>query len=136
MNIIDLAKKLNELDLQYPTRLPAELVKEAKEAGLVIVYGASDDLMEFEGGVYDELGVYDGGTAYLNELGLITNDCEEEDCPYFKQLMKLAKTIKACWCEEDDISWTYKTEIPHELFEVKEDDGIYCHGLVFKLSDV
>lgn len=136
MNMIDLAKKLNELDLQYPARIPADLAEEAKQAGLVIVYGASDDLMGLDGLICDELGVYGGGTAHLNDLGLINNECEDSDCPYFQQLLKLAKSIEACWCAEEDVSWSYKTEIPHEEFIISEDGGTYCRGIVFKLSDV
>lgn len=37
----------------------------AKEAGLVIVSGASDDLMEFDGGIYDEGGCFDGGKVFF-----------------------------------------------------------------------
>ena len=32
-----------------------DVKQEAKESGLVIVYGASDDLMEFDGAIYDEV---------------------------------------------------------------------------------
>jgi hypothetical protein len=40
------------------------------------------------------------------------------------------------WAEEGDYSWTYATEIPHATFEVIEDDGPYCRGIVFALADV
>ena len=41
-----LAEMLN--GMEYPMTVPTELENEAKREGLVIVYGASDDLMEFE----------------------------------------------------------------------------------------
>ena len=39
----------------------------AKDSGLVIVYGASDDLMEFEGAIEDEIGCYDGDTIHITK---------------------------------------------------------------------
>ena len=43
-----------------------DVKQEAKESGLVIVYGASDDLMEFDGEIYDEGGCFDGGRVYFD----------------------------------------------------------------------
>jgi len=107
----------------------------AKESGLVAVFGASDDLMEFRGAIHDEIDCYDGGTAYLTSSGLLTNECEDENCPHFARMKKSAATIEAVW-GEGGYSWTYKTEIPHETFEVVEDSDKYCRGIVFALSDV
>jgi hypothetical protein len=129
----ELAEKLT--GIEYPCKIDKALVESAKQHGLVIVYGASDDLMEFEGAIYDEL-ARGGTTAHLDASGLIQNECEEEDCPYFARLLKNAVTIKALWAEEGDYSWTFKTQIPHATFEVVEDGAPYCRGLVFKLADV
>lgn len=109
---------------------------QAKAAGLVVVYGASDDLMEFAGAIDDELGAYDGTTAYLTSAGLLTSDCSDAACPYFAKLKESAATIEALWCAEDGYSWTYKTEIPHATFEIIEDGEPYCRGIVFSLADV
>ena len=39
---------------------------QAKAAGLVVVFGASDDLMEFRGAIYDEIGCYtDDGVVVM-----------------------------------------------------------------------
>lgn len=46
-----------------------EEIQLAKDNGIVIVYGASDDLMEFEGAIYDEGGCFDGGTVYFDCTG-------------------------------------------------------------------
>lgn len=67
MNAKELAAALN--NSVYPFRIHKDFIDAAKEAGLVIVYGASDDLMEFEGAIRDELGAYEGATAYLTPLG-------------------------------------------------------------------
>ena len=112
-----------------------ELWKDMADAGLVAVFGASDDLMEFRGAIRDEVGAYDGGTAYLTCAGLIVNDCDDDKCPHFARAKLNAATISAIW-DRDGISWQYETEIPHSTFKIKEDKEIYCEGIVFALADV
>jgi hypothetical protein len=112
------------------------LVNTAKENNLVIVYGASDDLMEFKGTINEELGACDGTKVKLNANGLLLNECDSDSCPYFAQLMvESTLFIEALWCN-DDIDWTYKTNIPHETFNIMEDGEIYCTGIVFSLKDL
>lgn len=135
MNAKELAAKLD--GMQYPLRIPRELAKAAKEHGLVIVYGASDDLMEFAGAIDEEIGANDGTTAYITPAGLLQNDCGNSDCPHFEKLQEAAATIEALWCKEGEYSFTYRTGIPHETFEVLEDgEPPYCRGIVFALADV
>jgi len=138
MNAKELAAKLD--GIQYPVRISKELAAEAKSAGLVIVYGASDDLMEFEGAIYDEVGCYDGGIAFVDAKGLLPDrDSIEEDDElkdYFAR-QPLAKPIEAVWDDGTGYSWTYKTDIPHETFEVLEDGyPPYCRGIVFALAEI
>lgn len=121
---------------EYPLRIDKDLAAELKAAGLVVVFGASDDLMEFRGAIIDEVGCYNGGTAYLTEDGLLTNDCSNDGCPYFAKLKKLAPRIEALWCQEGMYSWTYRTKIPHVTFEMLEGGKPYCRGIVFALADV
>jgi hypothetical protein len=123
---------------EYPLRISKETASAANVSGLVIVYGASDDLMEFEGAIYDELGAWNGTTALLDAEGLLPEresiDNDEELERYF-QRKKTAKTIEALWCQEGAYSWTYKTDIPHASFEVVEDGEPYCRGIVLELKD-
>lgn len=112
-----------------------QLFRAMKDARLVAVFGASDDLMEFRGAIDDEIGAYNGTTAYLTSNGLLENDCENDDCPHFKKLKKTAATIKAIW-DRGGVSWQYETEIPHAKFIVNEDGEAYCSGIVFALADV
>jgi hypothetical protein len=124
---------------EYPAYIPKEIAQAAKANGLVIVYGQSDDLMEFEGAISDELGANDGTTAYVDAKGLlrdrdsIDNDDDLKD--HFAREPH-AKPIEALWCKEGDYSWTFKTAIPHETFEIVEDGGPYCRGIVFALADL
>jgi hypothetical protein len=137
MNAKDLAAQLN--GIQYPVRIPKTLTDAAKAAGLVIVYGASDDLMEFEGAIYDEVGACNGTEVCIDARGLLPNRDSIEDDDELKDYFARepgAKPIEAIWCKEDDYSWTYKTSIPHETFVVLEDGcPPYCRGIVFALSE-
>lgn len=98
---------------QQPTRNICQL---AKENNLLIVYGASDDLCEFAGAINNEFDCFDGG------------EIESEDLP---------AVIEAVWSEEEnEPSWSYKTELPHAEFKIYDDDTLYCIGIVIDLNEV
>lgn len=110
--------------------------------GLVVVYGASDDLMEFRGVINDEIGCYEGTTVFLNSDGII-GDCDNDDtcdykqyCTFFKTAIKSAKSIKAIWNNKENPSWEYETDIPHETFDILEDGEVYCKGIVFSMDSL
>jgi hypothetical protein len=130
MNITELAKLLN--GRQYREEITDEEAIQAKQSGLVVVYGASDDLMYFAGVIAEELGAYEGKTVYLNENGLLVNDCVD-DCPHFEKLKQSARTIKVCWGKYG-FDWVYETTIPHATFDIFEDNELYCRGIVFELA--
>lgn len=130
----ELASMLN--GRQYRDEITPDIQHALQESDLVVVYGASDDLMEFRGAIDEELGAWDGGLAYLNKDGILLNECEDDDCPHFKKLMANGIKVEQLWCEEPKISWTYKTDIPHSTFEILEDGETYCRGIVFNLSDI
>lgn len=104
-----------------------EEAKTAEENGFVIVCGASDDLMEFEGAIHDEGSCFDGGKVYFNKSEVCQDSEKEKDYPNW---------INAVWARDKDengrlIDWTYETEIPHETFMIYEDGEPYCRGIVF-----
>ena len=111
----------------------------AKENRIVIVFGGSDDLMEFAGAIYDEVDCFSGGIAYVTADGqLLENKCSEEDCPYFEKEKRMSTEIKAIW-DHDGYSWVYETQIPHEtfnIFEDVEDADTYCRGIVFSQDNL
>jgi hypothetical protein len=138
MNATKLAGILD--GMEYPLNLSRDLLDQAKAAGLVIVYGASDDLMELEGAIRDEFGCYEGGVALVDAQGLLPNwenvrEDDESEIEAYILRKKSSRTIEAIWGEEG-FSWTYKTDIPHVTFEVMEDDETYCRGIIFSLSDL
>lgn len=130
MNIKEYAKILNGREYDYP-QFTEEEIQIAKDNGFVIVYGASDDLMEFDGAICSEAGCFDGGKVYFDKTGATDEEFENGKC------------IEALWCDDDIrdeygalITWTYKTDIPHETFMIYEDGSSYCRGIVFSIDDI
>lgn len=125
----DLAQLINGREYGYG--IFRDVRRAAIDAGLVIVTGASDDLMEFEGAIYDEGGCFDGGKVFFDRNGISEDGSERANC------------IKALWCDNtaldengNVITWTYKTDIPHETFMIYEKGQPYCRGIVFGLADL
>lgn len=144
MTAKELAEKLD--GREYRHEITREEKQQAKDNGLVVVYGYSDDNVEFDGAISDEVGCYEGATVYVTAEGVVkldNPDCEEyaESCAaykYYKQhVLEHAKAIKAVWCPPDtDFSWVYETDIPHETFRILEDGEHYCLGIVFSVEDL
>lgn len=121
---------------EYPFDLSAAEESDAKAAGLVVLFGASDDLAEFRGAINDEAGCYDGGELLI--LGdKLYQDEEECDCSHAMAARRIAMEsslhIEAVWCGPSGYDWAYETEIPHATFDVLEDGRKYCRGIVFEV---
>jgi len=137
MNIEEIADQLNGSEYLFETT--EEIQQNAKDAGIVIVFGASDDMMEFRGAIDDEVGCYDGDYVLIDTEGLLPNRENIDNYEELEQFFirkKEAIELHAVWCDTDEYSWTYKTNIPHVTFDIMEDSDKYCYGIVFKLADV
>jgi hypothetical protein len=139
MTAKELAQQLN--GLPYPFRAPADLVAKAKAEGLVILYGASDDLMKLVGAFNDEVDCYNGGTGEVDAKGVLPSfeDLEGEDKATFRKYFQRearASSIRALWSAEPGYLWTYLTDIPYEPFELLADGRPLCRGIVFAVSDL
>lgn len=128
---------------EYGNETTTTLETLAKEAGLAIVFGYSDDNCEFRGAINEEIPCYDGEDIYFNKTGTnFTNNFGEAFLTYHEDKSKPHKNhIRAVWCPKDEAgkvyaSWIYETKIPHVTFDVLEDDNLYCRGIVFSLSDL
>lgn len=128
----ELAKKLD--GFEYGDDFNEEYINFAKENGLVIVTGYSDDGCVFSGAIDDEIGCFDGGEAYFDGTKLITDidDFSQKELDSFV-------CLNIYWCEVGQpFSWSYKfnRNIPVEKFYVFDGGEDYCEGIVFKLSDL
>ncbi len=133
------AKKLASLltGRKYDAEITGVEAHNAAIAGLVVVYGYSDDNVEFNGAIAEEVGCYEGGTILLTKSGvLLTPDCGQDDCPYFGIAKRNAKTIIAKWHDEGSPCWSFETDIPHETFDIYDGDELFCVGIVFSVEDL
>ncbi len=136
MTAKELAARLN--GREYRSEMTLEEISIAKESGLVVVFGASDDLMEFRGAIDDEVGCYEGGKAYASANGLWQDDygCGgDQQCEFIERAKEAFIPIYALWGVEG-YSWIFDTKIPHEKFVIFEDGGKYCRGIVFSMDDL
>lgn len=139
MNAAKLAAQLT--GREYGREINREEEAQAKSAGLVAAFGASDDLLEFRGAIHDEVGCYGGGTATVDRKGVlphfedIDRDDKDEMRDFFKREGEGVK-VDACWEGEPGYSWIIRTSIPHQTFEIVEDGEPYCRGVVFAVADL
>lgn len=75
-----------------------------------MVFGCSDDNIEFRGAVDEEIGLYESG-----EIGN-----ELLPAPIFADLFP----------EDIGCTWAFGTSLPHEEFHVFEGEYLYCVGIV------
>ena len=134
MNRDEWAAKIN--GREYREELSAPEERQAKADGMLIVFGASDDLIEFRGVIYDEANLYDGGVVLLNSKQIYNHE-HECDCPHcgFKEIEKTLAKINCKW-DEGGYSWLLETDLPHATFEIVEDGEKYCRGLVIDAKDL
>ncbi len=109
----------------------------ARKAGLLVVFGASDDLVEFRGAFRDETGAWEGRDVLITRKGILESH-EECDCKWcgYKALAKTASKIKAEWCPNDTHSWVMSTKLPHSTFEILDEGEAYCQGLILNVRDI
>lgn len=121
---------------EYGEEGSRELWARMKAAGLVAVFGYSDDGIEFRGAVYEESGA---GTVLFDSKGALPDrdsiDSDDKLEAFFSRRKK-ARPIKSLF-SNGGYTFRYDTDIPHATFIVKEDGSPdYCEGIVFALADV
>ena len=132
--IQEFASKLN--GREYRSEITYLEEQEARELGYVVVYGYSDDCVEFAGAIHDEIDCYGGKEILIDENGILSTDCGDcSDCKLFLKHKILCKSIQVVW-GEGEYCWTYKTDIPHVTFDIYEDGDKYCKGIVFDMKDI
>lgn len=129
ISIKDFAKLIDGRQYDYNMYTPEE-IQLAKDNGIVIVYGMSDDLVEMEGAICDEGDCWQGGLIHVKAIagGGIVHNCERSNVFSF-----LAKRCKDKDENGNIIPWTYDVPIEHETFMVYDEGRPYCRGFVFSV---
>lgn len=115
----------------------------AKQEGLLVIFGASDDLCELRGAIYHEIGA--PGDILIQD-GVLLPEIEDDEAKVLsrhslleemKKRRERALRVTACWCAvRGGPAWTYKTTAPHATFEVIEDGEVWCRGVVIDLKEL
>lgn len=131
---------------EYREELTREDKKAANESGLLVFYGASDDLLEIEGAICDEFEAWNGTTIHLvphrveKFVCMSSSQFKEVESTFEEHCAELKSVpIQAIWTPIDlDASWQFITgvDIPHATFDIMEDGDLYCRGLVIDIDDV
>jgi len=120
----------------------------AKKRGFVVVYGDSDDRVEFEGAIRAEghtnplLRNRPAGVLALSENGELLDDESELYTEYVRNNCNI---ITVFYCGKDGLNWAFESDIPHETFltydggydeEFAEFDDGFARCMVFELSSL
>jgi hypothetical protein len=140
LRVKEWAAKLN--GIEYPADELDKFSKEMAENGIIAAYGASDDLLEFRGAIYDEAGAWEGTEVRLAVYpdGTVKIFNEEENRETFEfnhEEIDRMKTVRAVWGPKSiEASWAIETSISHESFDIMEDGELFCRGVVFHMYDL
>ena len=126
---------------QYREEITRAEEAQAKESGLVVIFGASDDCMEIRGCINDELACFDGNEFRLGALGVLEpwercdTKTQQDAREWFRVEASASTVIRAVFADVGEWTWTYETALPHATFEVLEGADKYCRGIVFAFRD-
>jgi hypothetical protein len=133
----ELAAMLN--GRKYRKEITRDENKAARSDGLIVVFGASDDLLEFHGVMGDEIGAYNGTTARVSTRFEVIQKMDGED-DFLEAGWTPPKplfSVKAEWCPDGfPGSWLITTDQPHSTFDIMEDGELYCRGIVIDTKEI
>lgn len=137
-----LAIKLN--GREYGDEITHSEEKLARDSDLIVIFGASDDLVELRGFINDEMGAYDGTTLLLDPKGVILPEIDHDEREVLEKYFVLdavkyrqehAIKIEANW-GDNGYSWFIDTKAPHAVFDIMEEEDKFCRGIVIDLKEL
>lgn len=125
------AEVLERWAAELNNRNERNVVPAALEAvkGLVVVYAASDDLVEIEGAMTQEIGAFNGVKLTASKTqGFFETAADESD-------------IEFRWCDDNSgdsvCPWSVICNLPHRKFDILDDEGYVCSvGVVLHIDDI
>jgi len=120
----------------------------AKQKGFVVVYGDSDDRVEFEGAIRAEghtnplVKDQPAGVLVLSEDGELLDEGSDL---YVEHIMKNSNVINVFYCSKNGFNWAFESDIPHETFitydggydeEYADFDDGFARCIVFEVSSL
>lgn len=125
------AEFLERWATELNNRNERNVVPAALEAvkGLVVVYAASDDLVEIEGAMTQEIGAFNGVKLTASKTqGFFETAADESD-------------IEFRWCDDNSgdsvCPWSVICNLPHRKFDILDDEGyVSSVGVVLHIDDI
>lgn len=136
----ELAAKLNLIGRRDV--MPLKLVNLARQNGLVIAYGESDDTLQLEGAISDEVGAGNRTMYYIKNGRPYSNPCRyfsagDEECIHYNEWTRTANYIEVSYSEKpDDITWKIYSDMPFSPFDILgdgESKSIFCRAAVIDI---
>ena len=147
MNKEEFAKLLN--GREYGMEITKDEERIAKESGLIVIFGYSDDNVELRGTLRDEIMAFEGACFVIAKAGdkvVVSqnpkfyreiDDLEAIDLePEIYALNNKNKFEAVSTPSELNCSWLIKTEVPHATFDIFEDGELFCRGVVIDVADL
>ena len=127
------AEKLSQYeygDFSRNTPSLVALFEEAKQKGIVIGYGMSDDLFELDGAIRDEAGCWVGPGKKSITISFDKDGTSDDGKEHRNK-------VEIFWGEDPDgYCWSYSLDIPHAEFCFDDDGEPYCKGIIFHMEDM
>lgn len=124
---------------EYGSETTTWIEQLAKENGLVIVFGQSDDLVEFRGAIEEEFGCYAENTFYVIN-GKVFDEGSLDEVKNALEPIGLSlpsiPSIHAEFCPSGSLfAWVIQAEDGCQ-FNIYEDGEEYCQGIVVPLHSI
>lgn len=147
MNKEEFAKLLN--GREYGMEITKDEERIAKESGLIVIFGYSDDNVELRGALRDEICAFEGACFVIAKAG--DKVVVSQNPKFYREIDDLEaialepeiyalnnkNKFKAVWYPSElKCSWLIKTEVPHATFDIFEDGELFCRGVVIEFADL
>lgn len=129
---------------EYGHEITKEECALARDAGLLVLFGYSDDNLELRGAVHDEVGAYgcDSGHKFIVTSAGVLEDWDKHDeknkrdaREWFRRESLPRAVVNVQWCPPSGWSWEITPNVPHASFEIREAGDPFCRGAVVSLAD-
>ena len=121
ITVADFASKLD--GREYRSEISNDECRQAKRAGLCVVFGYSDDNVELRGVIEDEVPGHEDRPS------------QQEAAAWFSRAVGENVRIDAKW-DHDGYSWFIDADASEKAyFDIVEDGEKFCRGVVFRFAD-
>ena len=142
LELAEITKKLDNVELENLDAVILELVKEHND--IIIVHGASDDLIEIRGTVDDELNCYEyaGDIVFYEDSVFMDRDMEsnryDKDNNYsIEDLYNMERSKIKIKLDNKTVCGNFRlsTDIPHAKYQCLDGGDFYTDIIVLQYAD-